>query len=472
MYLIIFLIACACLPSTTLEMRASHGANVDIKGFSEEVLDRLMLVQVTPAVAKDGVARARSYDVHGQATADYRPVQYFALNTIVPDFGLVSLEDLSRGRNGSVVDSRDFVILIPYRNIEHQILNLWPIDTIVKGDIYLSYVNAIILHPEGQAPEFDDGVCVRIVAYTDDKRDKVQSLLGEMGYAVLHAMDRVTLASLSAIYHHSSAGVFQLGAGPGFGDSNIDFIRTKYGGHVSYGAEAYLFLRNGATEFLLGLMMFSSVCDVYSFKWQGYQALVQHALSRSDDNPRFRFASAAFQEQDSSLRMCVYGYLDSLPVGSAVRPDSFEDVFEDLEAFLQVFLEPDLLQSFFALFSTCRKHVEHAFIRWAADAVGYAIGRTIDAAAPDAQDEPFCKPNSENEVANAEYKFYTELEGARDTSLRLMKKQGAEVMKVARKTKSALQVQLNSSSARAQLETLETSIAAVADVSEVANSID
>jgi len=252
------------------EAKQTVDPNVKVDGFTDDVLDKLMLVSVTPVIPKNGIMQAAVYDPKtGNATAIFRPVQYFALSTVVPDEFLGSLGDMASGKKGSVVDSRKYVVLIPYRNLQDRILNIWPFDTIVFGDYALANVSAIIVHPEDDKPEVEPSVFDRVQfhAYGEEgKRKSIEDLLKHRRFASLASYRRMGKVRASARYVLPGGRVVELGSASGYngsaaiGEANAEFIRKRYDGQVSFGPELAPVLTNGMTETLLPNVILTSLC--------------------------------------------------------------------------------------------------------------------------------------------------------------------------------------------------------------------
>eukprot|EP00928_Gymnodinium_smaydae_P080697 TRINITY_DN64344_c0_g1_i1.p1 TRINITY_DN64344_c0_g1~~TRINITY_DN64344_c0_g1_i1.p1 ORF type:complete len:504 (+),score=44.19 TRINITY_DN64344_c0_g1_i1:49-1560(+) len=410
-------------------------------GFSENILEQLMIVQVTPHISEDGIARAQMYNSDGTKSPAFRPVQYFALNTIVPDWALGSEKNISEGREGSIVDQREYIIMIPYRNIENRILNIWPIDTIVAGDIDLASVGATILHPFSKPIKFAPGVSIKTMAYASDKRTSVDYVLKRNGYAVRESIDRVSMAGVSAVYRLPSGIHVQLGAGPTFGNANIDFITTRYKAQVSFGGEQYLYLRNGATDALFGLMWYSTHCQSKAFKrnpmnlrhWKGLKHFINLNVDKLKAHPRFTARSDAFPSQSDALTACTRAHHAELPSGYSPSWLAVADDVDKILSFAQVLLEPERVQSFISIFKDCGSHIDRAFVSSAKSLWEHATGRTSDLEERPPMKEPKCTR------ANPEYWFWELVKSFANLEVINMMMINGRIAGELRKTVSALE---------------------------------
>ena len=218
----------------------------------EVAFDELVLVQVTPAIPADGVQRAQSYNTLGMKMNSFHPGTFWAVNTIVPDFALGAESNMSQGKEGGVVDSRNYAILIPYSSVCDRVLNFWPFDTVVVGDVDLAKAGAVVFYREGAKPKFDEGVHIKQVAYGDEgKRTAVARYIAENGYATLINVERTTLFGRASVRYRFTSGEVELGSGPGW-EQSFKRLNTK-SPKLSFGPCNALLVPNGATESLAAL---------------------------------------------------------------------------------------------------------------------------------------------------------------------------------------------------------------------------
>eukprot|EP00928_Gymnodinium_smaydae_P006341 TRINITY_DN12238_c0_g1_i2.p1 TRINITY_DN12238_c0_g1~~TRINITY_DN12238_c0_g1_i2.p1 ORF type:complete len:555 (-),score=26.43 TRINITY_DN12238_c0_g1_i2:52-1716(-) len=247
-------------------------ARVAMRELDEDVIRHLMLVSVMPmeALRRNGWLRIGVHNtVDSKLISVFRPVIYFSLSTILPDELLTVVESGKEGDHDNLID-RPLVVMIPYRSLEHRILNFWPFTTAVVGDINLKTVDALIMHPEGTyLPLSHDAASrIRSISYgKEGKHESVNSWLKNNGYAYMTSYSRVAEYRWSIQYAMPGGQIIELGAGIqsghgiSFGNSTATFIRTKYVGKTSFGPENMPVVSNNATSALMPLTLMTFTCE-------------------------------------------------------------------------------------------------------------------------------------------------------------------------------------------------------------------
>eukprot|EP00928_Gymnodinium_smaydae_P029825 TRINITY_DN22356_c0_g1_i2.p1 TRINITY_DN22356_c0_g1~~TRINITY_DN22356_c0_g1_i2.p1 ORF type:complete len:467 (-),score=59.71 TRINITY_DN22356_c0_g1_i2:118-1518(-) len=293
--------------------------------LDEYALSTLMLVSVMPmtAVQEDGWIRVKSH-ANGQATDTFRPAIYFALSTIVPDELLGTVAEVFSGSSSGMVESRKLVVMIPYKNLEHRVLNVWPFDSPVVGDIDLKTVGAVLLRPNGEPLNLSSDALehIQVLDYGEEgKRAKVDSWLEENGYARRTYYKKLALGRWSVDYKMPNGHLYELGAGIDdetddvLGKETTSFLSSKYGGTVSFGPEAFPVYSNNATVALLPLTILTNIChnllsqDIKVDLWKGWAQIGDYLFTLLETHAfAFKYPYSARDAQFELWTKCKHNY--------------------------------------------------------------------------------------------------------------------------------------------------------------------